>query len=219
MIRERITTEREMNQLEKDMYVEAPILIGSPAEKVKRLAARQKRMVELLAQVDSHSRRHLFTVSGSYPEHHLIPVHPSAASILCEASDPDTAATDQEENQAPPLRCCAAARRGIQQIRSHEEGEAPPPLSQFSTQLRRRLASSTAQRRRLSSSASPSLPLLCCPLSLTRRRGAQPSCSINARRQCRRKSFAGDPVKAYVTGQRGATTGMEFRSTKGNFGQ
>ncbi|GAB2220562.1 hypothetical protein Droror1_Dr00008222 [Drosera rotundifolia] len=67
-----------------------------------------------------HSRRHLFTVSGSYPEHHLIPVHPSAASILCEALDPDTAATDQEENQAPPLRCYAVARKGIQQIRSHE---------------------------------------------------------------------------------------------------
>ncbi|GAB2248550.1 hypothetical protein Droror1_Dr00008432 [Drosera rotundifolia] len=40
MIKERITIEREINQLEKDMYAEAPTLIGSPAEKVKRLVAR-----------------------------------------------------------------------------------------------------------------------------------------------------------------------------------
>ncbi|GAB2232302.1 hypothetical protein Droror1_Dr00011334 [Drosera rotundifolia] len=53
VIRERIPIERNMMQVDKDLYNEAPRLIGSPTDKEKRLAVRLPRIEMLRAEADA----------------------------------------------------------------------------------------------------------------------------------------------------------------------
>lgn len=53
VIRERIAIEREMMQVDKVLYNEAPRLIGSPTDKEKRLAVRLHRIEMLVAEADA----------------------------------------------------------------------------------------------------------------------------------------------------------------------
>ncbi|GAB2271251.1 hypothetical protein Dimus_036007 [Dionaea muscipula] len=70
VIKERIVIERDMMQVDKDLYNEAPRFIGSPIDKEKRLAAQQHRIEMLLAEADALTA----TCSSNVEEHAPLPI-------------------------------------------------------------------------------------------------------------------------------------------------